>query len=405
MPKKKKLQVDLTVDDKGSAVVSKFAVTTARSADKAGRAWSEGFGSMARLSKGAAVALAGAATAGTAAMIAMTKSAANVGDNYQKMALRIGMSVETLSGLAYAAERSGTSLQSVEAGVRTLSKRMLDADQGLAEAKRGFDELGIKVTDGSGRLRTADAVMMEVADRLSKMEDQTRATALAQDIFGRAGTALLPMLKEGAAGIQALRDRAEKLGFTWTRLSADQAAAFNDAMLDVTATAAGVKNTIGQALLPAMTDLAKHATTIGLRVVEWTKANQGLINAEATSFIKNLAAGAEMAAKAFGTTIMAVNGFSDAMNDTRATAAALYSIVGNEAEAFKNRVVGAWLGLQKGVSNIVKAMMDVVDKQLVQRWMAIANKVEGIADKVIAPFKWMEEKSPAIHTSRTWWTP
>ena len=82
--------------------------------------------SLAAVGKSAAV--AGAAVTALAAI--SIHSFASAGDEVQKMALRTGFSVEELSRLKFAAEQSGTSLAGLETGVRTMQKRMLDADAG-----------------------------------------------------------------------------------------------------------------------------------------------------------------------------------------------------------------------------------------------------------------------------------
>ena len=107
---------------------------------------------------------AGAAVAGLGAgLFAIANSTAKAGDEFQKMSLRLGLSTGMLSGMKHAVELSGSSMESLEKGVRTLAKRMSDADEGLTEAERSFTALGIQIKNADGSLKDLDTP--EVADR------------------------------------------------------------------------------------------------------------------------------------------------------------------------------------------------------------------------------------------------
>lgn len=204
-----------------------------------------------------AVTVAGAAIAGlSTSLFAVAKTTSSVGDQFQKMAQRVGVSSQALSELSFAADLSGASIESVETGLRLLSKRMLDANQGLAEAKRTFAALDIEVTDVSGNLRSADAVFMDAVNAINQLGSETEKTALAQELFGRSGTQLLPLIKSGSSGIAEMRAEAEQLGITFNDLEANQSAAFEDALTRLSASMKGLKNAIGKELIPVLTVMA-----------------------------------------------------------------------------------------------------------------------------------------------------
>ena len=54
--------------------------------------------------------------------------------------------------------------------------------------------------------------MKKIADKFAVMKDGSEKTALALDLFGRAGAKLIPMLNEGSAGISELQEEARALG-------------------------------------------------------------------------------------------------------------------------------------------------------------------------------------------------
>ena len=229
---------------------------------------------------------AGAAVAGLGTgLFAIANSTAKAGDEFQKMSLRLGLSTELLSGMKHAIELSGSSIESLEKGVRTLAKRMSDADDGLAEAKRSFDDLGITVKNADGSLKDLDIMVMEASEGLANMEDNTKRVALAQDLFGRAGTQLLPLMKQGADGLRKMTDEAKALGITFDKTGADQAAAFKDNMLRVHRVLTGVKTQIGQALIPIFNEYAGALQEVGKELVSTIRKNKDDIKDFAESFL------------------------------------------------------------------------------------------------------------------------
>jgi len=208
----------------------------------------------------------------------IVKKTAEVGDKFDKMSDRTGVSVEKLSGLAYAAEISGTSIDTIENSLRFLAKGMKDTSDGTGEAKDAFEELGISVVDSDGNLRDTVDVMKEAATKLSEMDDKTRQAALAGEIFGtRYGTQLLPMLKTGGQGIEDLMNKADKLNLTVSTESSEAAAEFTDRMAELTGSLGAAGREIGDALIPALTPLVEKITEIVGEVVAWTKENPELV--------------------------------------------------------------------------------------------------------------------------------
>ena len=53
---------------------------------------------------------------------------------------------------------------------------------------------------------------------------------MAMELFGKAGTKLLPLMADGAAGINEMQEQARKLGLTVSTETARDAAELNDAL-------------------------------------------------------------------------------------------------------------------------------------------------------------------------------
>ena len=193
----------------------------------------------------AGLALGAGATA--TALGAMARSAVNAADELGKASTRTGVSVEAISSLEVAARQGGTSLATLETGLAGMSRRAADAAAGSASAGRGFAALGISVTDATGGLRDADTLYGEVADALSRMEDGSEKAALAQQLFGRGGAQLIPVLNQGA---EALRNNV-----TTSNELARSSEALNDRMDDIRVVFQQAGNAVLKGLVPPLAKL------------------------------------------------------------------------------------------------------------------------------------------------------
>ena len=203
-------------------------------------------------------------------------SAAKLGDELDKMGLRTGETAETLSSLGFAAERSGTNIQAIEMSIRRAQKGMNDAAMGIGTAKIAFEELGIEITKSDGSLKKGSELLLEFADKTENMTDASKKAALAQDIFGRSGTQLLPLFADGAKGIEALQKEARKYGAVISDLEADEGAKFTDSFFNLKTAIGGVFKEIGFSLLPILSKFSDKLSNLASRVIKFVDENQEL---------------------------------------------------------------------------------------------------------------------------------
>ena len=195
--------------------------------------------------------LAGLTAAVSGGMIALVKNVANVGDNARKTAQAIGLTTESFQELEYVSKLGGVRQQEMVTALRQLANSANDASLGMETYKRSYDTLGISVKDSFGKLKNTDVLIMEISDRFSQMEDGAKKTALANDLFGRSGARLIPMLNEGAGAIGKLRQEARKHGII-TDEQGKKAEAFNNALATLFWSIGQIKNQIGLKLIPVM---------------------------------------------------------------------------------------------------------------------------------------------------------
>lgn len=203
-----------------------------------------------------AVVAAGATLAAGALGVAV-KGAIDHADALAKSAQKAGTTVEALSRLEFAAKLSDISLESLTGGLQKLGKSMSDAIiTPTSTAATAFKALGIELKNSDGTMRNSDAVLADIADRFSRLEDGSTKTALAMQMFGKSGAELIPLLNSGADGLKRFADRSDEVGATISTKTAKAAEAFNDTLTDIQEIMGGVINKIMEAALPALQNLA-----------------------------------------------------------------------------------------------------------------------------------------------------
>ena len=230
----------------------------------------------------------GAFAAGAAVLAPLTaavKHFADTGSQLDDMSQRTGASVEALSGLGYAAKMSGAELVDVEKGLRSMQK-------GLAAGDDGFADLGISIEKLKG-FAPEDQMRM-IADEIAKLENPADRAAASMKIFGKSNANLLPMLAQGAKGIDSLVAEADALGVVMSGEDASAAGVLGDSIDKVTSSAGSLVNTLAAQLAPAFT-AALAIVTYGITVArDWIATNQGVVLSVAGVAVAVVALGAAM---------------------------------------------------------------------------------------------------------------
>lgn len=224
-------------------------------------------GSIGKTLKSFAVGLGAAFSFG--AIVKVMQSAIDKADELGKTAQKIGLPVEALSKLEYGARLADVSLEQLSVGVGKLSQALADAAGGkVTDATKSLAAIGVAATDSQGQLRPTEAVIYDIAEAFSHMEDGAGKTALAMNIFGRSGKELIPLLNAGAAGLKESADEAERFGLVIDTKTAKAAEDFNDNLTKLKASMEGLTNKAMVALIDkfvaltdAMVALAKSDAT------------------------------------------------------------------------------------------------------------------------------------------------
>jgi hypothetical protein len=181
-----------------------------------------------------------------AGLAAMAKGAIDAADDMNDLSQKTGVSVESLSKFQQAANASGTSIEGVGAAMIKLNRNLATDNAGAAEA---MTALGLSATDASGKLKSTDTIMLEVADKFAKMPDGANKTAAAMALFGKAGADMIPLLNGGG---KAITD----LSATMTGAFAKGADSLNDKLAALQGKLLALGVNIGTALMPMLNVIA-----------------------------------------------------------------------------------------------------------------------------------------------------
>lgn len=195
----------------------------------------------------------GAAVAGFFALA--VKTTVEYGDELFEVSQRTGVAVERLSTLKFVAEQTESSFQSLATGLKFLNRSVFDANEGNEKAVALFVKLGLATRDANGEAVKADVLFDSIADRFSKMTDQSEKTALAMQLFGRSGADLIPVLNLGSDGIEELERTARSLGLELSTENAKQIDAFSDDLKALKAEFGGIALIIGTAFMPRLREI------------------------------------------------------------------------------------------------------------------------------------------------------
>lgn len=228
---------------------------TLKSAETRLKAFSKGV-----TTAGTVLAAGGAAVLGP--MVVAVKQFADAGDAIADMSQRTGVGATTLSRLAFAAEQSGASLDTLERGIRGMQKFLFTAGEEGQETTRVLNEIGLSL-DAVAALSPEEQFKL-LAQKVADVKDPSLKAALAMKLFGKSGADLIPLLNEGTAGIAKLSAEADSLGRTLTDADAQAASDFNDQLNRLWSALAAASRQIAQALLPALMDLMGSG-------IEWAK--------------------------------------------------------------------------------------------------------------------------------------
>lgn len=197
--------------------------------DETGRAFKTAEKSMSGLDKSAdrlagSLRVVGGLLAATGA-VSIIKGALDSADALQKTSIRLGVTVERLQELEFAASQSGVSIQTVTMGMQRFGRRLAEAADGGGAAKDALIDLDIATRNSDGSLRDVNEAFTEAVNKLGNLEAGAKKTSLAFKLFDSEGVRLVQF----GSNLNDLSEEANSLGLVLDKQLIDKAAEVNDA--------------------------------------------------------------------------------------------------------------------------------------------------------------------------------
>lgn len=199
------------------------------------------------LAIGAAAGAAGSALFGVAAKSAETT------DRIDKMSQKLGMSKQGFQEWDYILGQNGISIDSLGGGMKTLTNMTDELGKGAKTATDSFGRLGLSYDDLKGK--SQQEIFDITVKKLMEVEDTTERAALANDLLGRSGAELAPLLNQGADSVEALRERAHELGIVLEDDAVNAGVVFGDTLDDLKNSFGAVVTQVGVEVMPMFQNL------------------------------------------------------------------------------------------------------------------------------------------------------
>jgi hypothetical protein len=178
-------------------------------------------------------------------------------DRIDKMSQKLGMSRDSFQKYDFILSQSGASIDSMSAGMKTLTKSISDVLSGVDIATDNFKTLGVEVTDVNGKTRNQNDIFDDLVKSFQMMENSVEKTRMAQEIFGRSGTELLPLLNSQAGSLEELEKTFNSLGITMSDDAVNAGVKFTDTLDQLKRALGASVASIGVEFLPLMQTMAQ----------------------------------------------------------------------------------------------------------------------------------------------------
>lgn len=224
-----------------------------------------------------------------------------------------GVSISYMQEMGYAASQNGSGLDAVTKSIRELTKRAGEFSRtGGGPAAEAFLQMGLRVRDANGHIRTADQLMDSARVKLQRFNRSEQI-----DLLDKLGIdpSMIQLMNQSGDAIDGLRQRAIALG-TITAEQGDDAAALNDANTTLRYGLHALRNTIAVGLAPAFKEMTDGFVDFLITNRELirngvTKLTQGLM--ALGHFIDRMVIPVLAIAGAFGAWALATGGLDAAL--------------------------------------------------------------------------------------------
>jgi len=192
-------------------------------------------------------------------LFAIAKSSNEMADDLYNLSGRIGINIEALQELRWAARQTDMDLETFDKSMIVLGRNSANAAAGVNMNKDVFNALGVKVTDTAGRMRPLEEIFSDVVDQVEKLPDPLTKSRVVFALFGKQGGQMMQMMRGGNKEIQKFREQARKFGLI-NEKDIEASGKFIESYRSMTQAFNMSKFRIGANLFPVLEKLSKSLT-------------------------------------------------------------------------------------------------------------------------------------------------
>ena len=141
----------------------------------------------------------------------------------------------------------------------------------LAKNEEAFKGLGVATRDSNGNFLNTRDIMESTNERLRAFKEGTDRNVEGMKIYGRSWAEVAPLVNKFNGETEETRRTAEALNLVVGQEAVSAMANYKTSQQGVGEVMEGIKNTIGEQLMPRMTELANFFRSIGPQAVEATR--------------------------------------------------------------------------------------------------------------------------------------
>lgn len=224
-------------------------------------------------------AVATTALAASSSIAYIVKSVSDEAVQITNLSKTTGIATKTLQEYKYAAESVGVSSEAVTSDLQMLLETMSSPIPG--EFNEALFMMGIGIRDASGQMKSADALLGDIADKLNGMNEQ-KALQWANRL-GLSNDTLV-LIKQGRLSLEQLRKEANALGAVIPEESLKRGAEFKKSLNALEFAFKGVGRTVALSVAPGLTNSVN-------KMKDWIIANSYFLKQGIETAVKGLGDG------------------------------------------------------------------------------------------------------------------
>jgi hypothetical protein len=178
---------------------------------------------------------------------------AEMGEQIERTSKLTGLSTDEVQRFQFAVKMTGGDAESAGTSLLLLERNMAQAQNGSGRAYEAFKNMGVTLEDL--KTKSPNDILLIMANRFQAAGEGAQQAAIKIDymrtVAGRAGTSLIPVLNEGAAGLKELNDQLDETGAKMSREEVNDADELTHSIKLLSASWQGLKNTIADLVEPA----------------------------------------------------------------------------------------------------------------------------------------------------------